>query len=75
VHSERVRTNATEWNRLLGRKVSVRYRLHDDPDHPFSEAIGVVMSVEDDIVQIVTKRGETRSVPIDDVLASKVFPS
>jgi hypothetical protein len=32
------------------------------------------MSVEDDIVSIVTKRGETRSVPIADVLASKVFP-
>jgi hypothetical protein len=33
------------------------------------------MSVDAGIVSIVTKRGETRSVPIDDVLASKVFPS
>ena len=64
-----------KWEELLGRKVSVRYRLHDDPAHPFSEAIGVVMSVEDDIVSIVNKRGETRSFPIADVLASKVFPS
>jgi hypothetical protein len=33
------------------------------------------MSVEGDIVRIVTKRGDARSIPVDDVLASKVFPS
>ena len=64
-----------DWLQLLGRKVSVRFRLHDDPAHPFSEAIGVVMSVEDGVVTLVNKRGESRSFAIEDVLASKVFPT
>ncbi|MGH2807289.1 MAG: hypothetical protein ACRDKT_08435 [Actinomycetota bacterium] len=64
----------TEWDRLLGRKVSVRFRLHDDPAHPFSEAIGVVMSVEEGVVTLVNKRGEERKFPVADVLTAKVFP-
>ena len=64
---------------MLGAKVSIRYRLHDDPGgHPFSEAVGVVMAVDkqsdDATVTIMTKRGEV-SVAIDDVLAMKVFPT
>jgi hypothetical protein len=65
------------WRELLGRKVSLRYKLHDDPDHPFSEAIGVVMSVRggpgDEVVTIVSRRGETVELLATDVLARKVF--
>jgi hypothetical protein len=65
-----------DWKQHLGRKVSIRYRLHDDPDHPFSEAIGVVMAIHDDDARIdlVSRRGELVSVAIDDILAAKVFP-
>ena len=66
-----------KWKPLLGRKVSIRFRLHDDPEHPFSEAIGVVMKVADsergERVTLVTKRGETVEVSSDDVLAAKAF--
>ena len=67
-----------EWKKHLGRKVSLRYRLHGDPSHPFSEAIGLVQSVgagEDGVVRvtIVNRRGEVTSVVTSDVLAAKVF--
>ena len=67
-----------EWRALLGRKISLRYRLHDDSD-PFSEAIGVVMGVRPGegggSVTILNKRGEQIIIAIDDILAGKVFPS
>ena len=68
----------TDWKPHLGRKVSLRYKLHDS-DHPFSEAIGVVASVRTDesggqILEVLTRSGETRSVPVVDVVASKLFP-
>ena len=67
-----------DWRSLLGRKVSVRYRLHGDPEHPFSEAIGIVMSVKPDesgaaAVTIVDRRGDTATIPIEDVLAGKAW--
>lgn len=66
-----------DWVQLLGRKVSIRYRLHDS-HHAFSEAIGVVQSVTppgDDVarVTVVNRRGEARSVPIEDIVSAKVF--
>ena len=67
-----------EWKTLLGRKVSIRYRLHGDPEHPFSEAIGVVMSVADsdqgEQIKILTRRGDEVVVGAEDVLAQKTFP-
>jgi hypothetical protein len=67
-----------DWTQRLGRKVSVRFRIHDDAEHPFSEAIGVVSSVtkEDgtEIVTIVDRRGGITKVPAPDLLASKLFP-
>jgi len=64
---------------LLGRKVSIRYRLHDDPQHPFSEAVGVVMSVErserGDLVTILNRHGQKVVVCSTDVAARKTFPS
>jgi hypothetical protein len=66
------------WRERLGRKVSVRYRLHGDPEHPFSEAIGVVASVTSvdgtDTITIVNRRGVTTEIRAPDLLAAKVFP-
>ena len=68
-----------DWGRLLGRKISIRYRLHDDPEHPFSEAIGVVSSVEQSErgtnISILTRRGATVDVADLDIVAVKEFPS
>jgi hypothetical protein len=66
------------WRRYLGRKVSLRYRLHDDAEHPFSEAIGMVASVRTDPgeqaeIDVVNRRGVASIVPLDDVLVAKVF--
>jgi ribosome maturation factor RimP len=69
--------STTDFKQHLGRKVTLRYRVHDDAAHPFSEAIGVVMSVEADSggprVVILTKKSERRVVPIDDVMTGKVL--
>jgi ribosome maturation factor RimP len=67
-----------DWRRCLGRKVSLRYRLPAPSDSPFSEAIGVVASVErtdsGPVVAILNKKGETKMVPIADIEVAKVFP-
>jgi len=46
--------------------------------HRFSEAIGVVMGIEDsergELVKLLTKRGEQVSVNAADVLSRKTFP-
>jgi len=73
-----VTSSELEWKTLLGRKVSIRYRLHGDPEHPFSEAIGVVMYVADsdqgEQITIITRRGDELVVGAEDVLAQKTFP-
>jgi hypothetical protein len=61
------------WRGLLGTRVSLRYRLRGDPDHPFSEAIGMVQAVTDGAVTVVTRRGEEVRVGLRDVLAAKTF--
>jgi hypothetical protein len=66
-------TEAT-WKGLIGRKVSVRFRLPSDIEHPFSEAIGMVASVGDGVVSVVNRRGEMSVFAIDDVLAGKAWP-
>ncbi len=63
-----------DWTRYLGRKISIRLRLHGDPDHPFSEAIGVVSQVTRTDLSILNKKGETVTVAFADVIAGKVFP-
>ena len=66
------------WHALLGRKISIRYALDGDPQHPFSEAIGVVARVsggrEDQTIAILGRSGEEKIVRCDRVLAGKVFP-
>ena len=65
------------WRRYLGRKVSLRYRLHGDAEHPFSEAIGMVASVRDEAgraeIDVVNRRGVASTVPLHDVMVAKVF--
>jgi hypothetical protein len=69
---------AGDWSDRLGRKVSIRYRIHDDPDHPFSEAVGVVASVTSEggaeTVTIINRRGGRIPIPAPDLLAVKLFP-
>jgi hypothetical protein len=66
------------WRAHLGRKASMRLKNHGDSSHPFTEAIGVIQSVKlDDIVgptlTVVSRRGETRTALVADVLAAKIF--
>ena len=62
-----------DWARYLGRKITIRLRLHGDPEHDFSEAIGVVSRVSETDLSIMTKKGETVTVAFIDVIAGKVF--
>ena len=69
-----------DYRPLLGRKLSLRYRLHGDPAHPFSEVIGVLASVAADendreTLGVLTKRGETVRVSVPDVVAARVWPA
>lgn len=66
------------WRGVLGRKISVRYRLIDDPEHEFSEALGVVQSVEESSgrgmeIRLVTRAGRTVAFEATDVTHLKVF--
>ncbi|HEX2050943.1 MAG TPA: hypothetical protein VHJ34_09985 [Actinomycetota bacterium] len=71
-------TSPDAWAQLLGARVTLRYRLHGDAGHPFSEAAGVVRAVAHgeegpDCVEIVTRRGDVRRVPLGDVVAAKAL--
>jgi hypothetical protein len=66
------------WRGNLGRKTSMRLRLSGDPQHPFTEAVGVVQAVRThesgaDVLVLVSRRGEEREVPLADILAAKIF--
>ncbi len=67
-----------DWRPYLGRKVSLRYRLRGDPEYSFSEAIGVLVAVEesegDARLKILKRRGEQVVVAARDVEAAKIFP-
>lgn len=66
-----------EWRELLGRKVTVRYRLYDDPKYPESELVGVVQSVagpDEGHVAIIDRHGRIHEVPVHAILVAKVFP-
>lgn len=55
----------------------MRYRLHGDPAHQFTEAIGMVQSVSTEEsgphVSLVNKRGEVVDVAVSDIEAAKVL--
>jgi hypothetical protein len=66
-----------EWRSLLGRKVSLRYKLYEDPKYPESEVVGVVQSVgepEDGRLTILDRHGRTHSMKAAEIIAAKVFP-
>ncbi|HEX2235207.1 MAG TPA: hypothetical protein VHK89_02925 [Actinomycetota bacterium] len=58
--------------------MSLRFRLRDDPRHPFSEAVGVVGSVTgpagEEELTVLSRRGAATRVPVADIEALKVFP-
>ena len=65
------------WRALLGRKISIRYALAGDPQHPFSEAIGVISGVsetDDPVITVLGREGKTIDVRSSEVLQGKVFP-
>ncbi len=61
------------WRALLGRKVSVRYRITGHSAHNFSEAIGMVQSIDSVHVKIVDRRGKVSEFALDDFVAGKVW--
>jgi hypothetical protein len=70
--------DADVWRGQIGRKASMRLRNPGDPAHPFTEAVGVVQSVEPDDrgavrLKLVTRRGEARVAAVADILAAKIF--
>jgi hypothetical protein len=70
--------DAVGWRSLLGRKVSVRYAIYDDPEHRVTEAIGMVSAVTDGeagpLISLVNRRGETTTFPLKHLVAGKAFP-
>ena len=68
-----------DFRKLLGRKLSLRYALHE-AGYSSTEAIGVLMSVSpgdrdgEDHIELIDRLGRVRNVPIRDIEAAKVFP-
>jgi hypothetical protein len=56
----------------------LRYRVAGDPEHPFSEAIGVVQSVDgsgdETTIAVINRRGSVTVVRLTDIEAAKAFP-
>lgn len=65
--------------RHLGEKLSILYRLHDDPEHAMSEVVGLLQQVEatdEGRVFFVIKRdGRIVEVPEADIVTLKVVPT
>ncbi len=57
----------------VGRRVSVRVRLHDDPDHATTDLLGALLAYADGVLEVDARQGRTH-VPEGDVLASRVVP-
>jgi hypothetical protein len=65
------------WRALLGRKISIRYALAGDPEHPFSEAIGVISALSEGAhptITILGRDGKKVEVATSSILQGKVFP-
>ena len=66
------------WRARVGEKVTMRlHNRGDDPD-PFTDAVGVIRSVEpgeagDAVVTILTRRGKARRGRVSDILAAKLL--
>ena len=66
-----------DWRRCLGRRVTLRYRLRDESEHPFSEALGTLQSVtpgEGGVqISLVNRRGELLTLDLEDVENAKLM--
>lgn len=60
---------------LVGRKVSILYRLDDDPAFPFSEVVGVVQRVKGATLLIRKRDGKSVEVSQSNILKLKVIPT
>jgi hypothetical protein len=75
--------NEAASNRLeacLGQKLSVLFRVHGDPDHPFSEAVGLLQRVEVDsggsrTLVVLRRDGTLVAVPERDLVKLKLVPA
>jgi len=64
----------------LGQKVSILYRIEGDPDHPFSEVVGVVQRIECPdggraVYHVLRRSGEMVPVRASDVVKLRVIPT
>src|SRR5665809_151029 len=64
-----------DWPNHIGRRVTMRWSNHDDGD-THSELYGVLQSVfESDggqVLKVLDKRGQTHTVPVEDIVAARV---
>lgn len=62
----------------IGVRVSLQFRIYDDPSYPFSEAVGVLQGIDrnaDDVVyRIVRRNGEVTRVKDTDIVRLKQIP-
>ncbi|MGH2772084.1 MAG: hypothetical protein ACRDIU_02955 [Actinomycetota bacterium] len=62
----------------LGEKVSAYFRIHGDPEHPFSEVVGLLQAIDRSsgrtVYRITRRSGEVVEVPEADVLKLKMVP-
>jgi hypothetical protein len=64
----------------LGERVSMLFKVEGDPEHPFSEVVGVLMRVTDAggpdaTYSVIRRSGEVVEVRQDKVMALKLMPS
>lgn len=77
----RVRSGASERSEFpepkLGQKVSILFRIDGDPQHPFSEVVGIVqrISEENRVYHVVKRDGTLVEVPAADVVKLKIVPT
>jgi hypothetical protein len=59
----------------VGSRVTVRHRLHDDPDASLTDVVGRLLAWGDDDVLVIERRdARVARVPLGDVVAAKVIP-
>ncbi len=65
--------------RLIGRKLTVLFRIEGSPGHPFSEAVGVLQRVVDTDeganLHILKRNGEIVVVAESAIVSYKVIPT
>lgn len=55
------------------------FRIHGDPEHPFSEVVGVLQKIEPDsgsqggVLQVVRRNGDVVAVPKEDLIKFRIL--